>query len=247
GLLVATMGASNVLWIDAASFAISALIFLAFVPAIASQMTSKSRYIDEVLDGLRFIRRDQMLWTFVLLAAILNFVGAPLFSVVLPVYVKETYDSPRALGFMIAGFGAGAIAGALAYGSRGHRYSRWALMIGLLAIASAAFSVMVLLPALVLAIAVLAMVGIANGVVNPIVSTILQERTPSDLRGRVFGTVSATAMVAAPAGMLLAGAALEATGIRVILGTIAAAFVAVTVVFGVQPSLREMDRAPEVR
>jgi MFS family permease len=89
------------------------------------------------------------------------------------------------------------------------------------------------------------MVGIANGVVNPIVSTILQERTPADLRGRVFGTVSATAMVAAPAGMLLAGAALEATGIRVILGTIAAAFVAVTVVFGVQPSLRDMDRVPQ--
>jgi MFS family permease len=244
GFLIAGVGASNVLWIDAATFGISALIFAGFVPASARQVAPNTRYLDDVMDGLRFLRRDRMLWTFVMLAAILNFVGSPLFAVVLPVYAKETYDSPRALGFMIAGFGAGAIVSALAYGTIGHRYSRWALTVGLLVIASTAFTVMVLLPPLALAIPILAVVGIANGIINPLISTILQERTPPDLRGRVFGTVSATAMVAAPAGMLLAGAALEAAGVRAVIGTIAAVFAAVTIVFMSRPALREMDRPP---
>lgn len=245
GLLVSALGASKVLWIDAASFGLSAIIFAAFMPSLPAQARSEGRYRDEVTEGIRFLRRDRMLWTIVVLAAILNFVGSPLFAVVLPVYVKETYDSPSALGLMIAGLGAGAVIGALGYGSFGDRYSRWGSMVGVLSLASSAFVVMVLLPPLAIAVAVQAVVGVANGVVNPIISTVLQERTPAELRGRVFGTVAATAMVAAPAGMLIAGGALEVVGVQTVLGVIAAAFVLVTIVFAIQPSLRDMDRVVE--
>jgi MFS family permease len=245
GLLVSTLGASNVLWIDAASFALSALIFAVFVPSLPAKERNEGSFRDEVLEGLRFLRRDQMLWAIVVLAAILNFVGAPLFAVVLPVYVKETYDSPSALGLMIAGLGAGAVIGALGYGSIGHRYSRWRSMVALLFLASTSFVAMVLLPPLAVAVGVLVVVGVANGVINPIIATVLQERTPAELRGRVFGTVSATAMVATPAGMLIAGVALEAAGVRTVLAVIATAFVLVTVAFTIQPSVRDMDRVPK--
>jgi MFS family permease len=245
GILIAWLGASNVLWLDAASFAVSALMIAAVVPTAVRQIVSRGRYLDEVLDGLRFLKRDRMLSTFLVLAAILNFVGAPLFAVVLPVYTKETYDSPRALGVMIAGFGAGAIGGALAYGAFGQRYSRWAMNVVLLIVASIAFTAMVYLPPLAISVVVLAVVGATTGVVNPLISTVVQERTPPELRGRVFGTVGASAMIAAPAGMLLAGGALETIGIRAVLGTIAGVFVAVTLAFVAQPALREMDRLPE--
>jgi MFS family permease len=244
GILIAWLGASNVLWLDAASFALSAAMIGALVPGVAPWTDGAGRFLDEVLDGLRFLRRDRMLSTFLALAAVLNFVGAPLFAVVLPVYTKATYDSPRALGIMIAGFGAGAIGGAIAYGAFGQRYSRWALNVWLLIVASLAFTALVFLPPLVISVVVLAVVGFATGIVNPLISTILQERTPPDLRGRVFGTVGASAMVAAPAGMLLAGGALETAGIRAVLGTIAAVFTAVTVIFVAQPALRDMDRPP---
>lgn len=242
GVLIAWLDASNVLWIDAFSFAISAALIALLVPASQPILQAGGRFVDEVMEGWRFLRRDRMLSTFLALAAVLNFVGAPLFAVVLPVYVKETYDSPRALGIMIAGFGAGAVAGALGYGAIGHRFSRWLTNVVVLIIASAAFSAMVLLPPLAIAVVVLAVVGVATGTVNPLISTVLQERTPPDLRGRVFGTVSASAMVAAPAGMLLAGAASETIGIRAVLAIIAAVFILVTIVFVAQPSLRDMDR-----
>jgi MFS family permease len=245
GVLIAALGASNVLWIDAVSFAISAVIFAVFVPASAPHPQSGDHYLDEVMAGLRFLRGDRALWTLLLLAAVLNFVGAPLFAVVLPVYVKETYDNARDLGFLIAGFGAGAIVSAAAYGAIGPRLPRWATTVAMLVVASAAFCVTVLLPPLVIAVLVFAVVGIANGTINPLITTILQERTPPELLGRVFGSVAASSMVAAPAGMLLAGLAIDAAGLRAVLGAIAAAFVVVTLVFLVQPSLKGMDRLLE--
>src|SRR5262249_36719755 len=100
GVLIAALGASDVLWLDAASFALSALIFAVFVPASVRHSQAGGRYLDEVMDGLHFLRRDRALWTLVVLAAILNFVGAPLFAVVLPVYVMEYSESAPHLGIM---------------------------------------------------------------------------------------------------------------------------------------------------
>jgi MFS family permease len=242
GLLVVAIGASNVLWIDAASFFVSALLFAVYVPSMKSHLEDSGRYLDDVLDGLRFLRSDSALWTFLTLAAILNFVGSPLFAVVLPVYANDLYNSPRALGVMIGGFGAGAILGAMAYGAFGHRYSRWAINVGVLALASLAFGLMITLPSIPVSVVILALMGLANGVLNPLIMTVLQERTPPELRGRVFGTVIATALVAAPAGLLLAGIALETIGIRAVLGIMAGAFTLVTLTFFVQPSLRHMER-----
>jgi MFS family permease len=242
GLLVVVIGASKVLWIDAASFLVSALLFAVYVPSMRSRVEDSGRYLDDVLDGLRFLRRDSALWTYLTLAAILNFVGSPLFAVVLPVYANDLYHSPRALGAMIGGFGAGAIAGSLAYGSIGHRYSRWAINVAVLALASLAFVFLIALPSIPVSVIILAAMGFANGVLNPLIMTVLQERTPPELRGRVFGTVVATALIAAPAGLLLAGAAIEAIGIRAVLGIMAGAFSLVTLAFFVQPSLRRMER-----
>jgi MFS family permease len=247
GVLVAVVGASKVLWIDAASFFISAMLFAVYVPEMKSLLESGGRYIDDVLDGLRFLRRDSALWTFLSLAAILNFVGSPLFAVVLPVYANDLFDSPRALGVMIGGFGAGAIVGALAYGAIAHRYSRWAINVSVLALASLAFGLLITLPSIPVSVIILAVMGFANGTLNPLIMTVLQERTPPELRGRVFGTVVATALIAAPAGLLLAGLALETIGIRAVLGIMAGAFTLVTLVFLVRPSLRQMERTAAPR
>jgi MFS family permease len=242
GILVVAIGATKVLWIDAASFFLSALLFAAYVPERRSHFESSGRYLDDVLDGLRFLRGDSALWTFLTLSAVLNFVASPLFAVVLPVYANDLYDSPRALGVMIGGFGAGAIVGALTYGAIGHRYSRWAINVFVLALAAVAFALLITLPSIPLSVAILAVMGFANGALNPLIMTVLQERTPPELRGRVFGTVIATALIAAPAGLLLAGLALETIGIRAVFGIMAGAFTLVTLVFFVQPSLRNMER-----
>ncbi|HEU5423664.1 MAG TPA: MFS transporter, partial [Nitrolancea sp.] len=63
GVLIAFIGASNVLWLDAASFVVSAAIVAGSIPAAsqASERTVSGRYLDDLKAGLRFVRDDRLL------------------------------------------------------------------------------------------------------------------------------------------------------------------------------------------
>jgi MFS family permease len=56
--------------------------------------------------------------------------------------------------------------------------------------------------------------GIVIGPVNPFMVTIRHERSPTELRGRVFASYSAIAMAAQPLGMLAAGSSIEQFGLH---------------------------------
>ena len=56
GVCIALMGSRDVLWLDAASFFISAAIFLLLVPSTLVEGVQEGRYLDQVWEGLSFIR-----------------------------------------------------------------------------------------------------------------------------------------------------------------------------------------------
>lgn len=127
GVLIALFSAGNVLWIDAASFLVSAVALASVLPAVTKEPASTSReagYFRQIGESLRFVRRDQLLLTMLVILALVNFVTVPLFDVILPVYARQVFDSAVALGIMMAGFGAGALISILIYGAIGHRLSR---------------------------------------------------------------------------------------------------------------------------
>ena len=81
----------------------------------------------------------------------------------------------------------------------------------------------------------------ALGPLNPLTITAFQERTPPGLRGRVFGTLQAVSMAAAPVGLLGAGVLLERLGLQPTLLVLAVAFLAVALwAFG-NAALRGLD------
>ncbi len=60
GVMIVAFGASNVLWIDAASFAISALLMATFVPdTIRETPREMGSYLHELIAGLRFVRYER--------------------------------------------------------------------------------------------------------------------------------------------------------------------------------------------
>ncbi len=246
GVLIAHLGASNVLWIDAATFAVSALIISALVPSMPLHQRQSRRYHDEVLDGFRFLRQDRLLLTIMIIAAILNFVGPPTFTVVMPVFARQEFGSAQALGFILAGFGAGSLIGGAAFGMVGSRLPRRAASIALLGLSSAAIAGMAWLPSVVVSTVLTGVFGFAVGSVNPLVYTLLQERVPPDLRGRIFGTVLGIALLAAPVGMLVAGTSVQALGVRTVFLAVAAVQALVTLSMLFQPALKEMDRPRSV-
>ena len=96
------------------------------------------------------------------------------------------------------------------------------------------------MPVLLLAVTIS---GIGAGPLNAIIGTILFERVPSDMRGRVLGMLTAAAWMTMPLGMLLGGALTEQLGVRTLLIAIAAIYVTATISLAFIPILRDMDRA----
>ena len=83
-------------------------------------------------------------------------------------------------------------------------------------------------PPFYLALAALFCGGLAAGQLNPLIMTLVQERTPAALRGRVFGIITPLALIAAPLGMVMAGFLIEWLDVIVVLLIIALIYLLVT-------------------
>jgi MFS family permease len=239
--LIATIGASKVLWFDAASFAISALIFGVFVTDVRHVPEKRGSFMDDVWEGVRFLFQDKALRAILVAATVSNFLFTPLFSVALPVYAKDTYGHASDLGIMFASVAAGAIAGALAYGIVGARLNKRFMIVFCFALFAFPFFVLVASPPLPIVAAAMFVVGIGSGTLNPLAITLLQERSPAEMRARILGAVTAIAMAASPLGALIGGTLVSALSATAVIVGISVASLAVTVWLGAQSALAELD------
>lgn len=242
GIGIAWLDASTVLWIDGVSFFVSAALYWAVVPSFRHHHETGEPYWDQVMSGLRFLRGAPALFTITVISAAINLLTAPLYGIMLAVLAKEAYGSSKALGWMLGAQGGGALASLLLYSARGaHWPRRRTVLIGFLL-----FSLPTMMVAMVhhlwLAVAAMAITGLGLGPINPVVYTILQERTPPAMRGRVFGGVTATALVASPLGMLIAGSVVQHFGTRPVIFAIGVLLALCASPIAFLPALREMER-----
>lgn len=248
GFIIAVLGPSNALWLDAASFAVSATLVTLAVPPrpYAPVERGAEGYVAQLRAGFAFVRRQRLIATMLITFGLVNFLQAPLFAVLLPVYADRVFGSAVPLGVMLAGFGGGSLAGSLLYSAVGPRLPRRPTFIGAFVISALPSGALAFAPPLFPATAALAIIGLAAGPLNPIALTLIQERTPEGMLGRVMGLVMATATLAMPLGMVTSGLLLEAIGLARTLALIAGATILVSLSLLVNPALREMD-APQVK
>ena len=159
GILIAVLGASSVLLLDAATFALSAVLIAAAVPSPtrlagptaddpAEEPPGETGYLAELTAGLAFIWHDRLILSIAAVAAIASLLLEPLLSAVLPVFAKTIYGSAVDLGIVLAGFGDGSLAGALLFGAFGPRLPRRATLVVTNFTIAAAFWVLSLTPSL---------------------------------------------------------------------------------------------------
>ena len=74
----------------------------------------------------------------------------------------------------------------------------------------------------------------------------MQTRAPQHLRGRVVGVMTGLMYAAGPLGLLVAGPLADAAGLRATFLALAVPILLVGLIACALPSLRELDRAPEV-
>ncbi|HEX5164544.1 MAG TPA: MFS transporter, partial [Thermomicrobiales bacterium] len=225
GIFIAAVGASNVLWLDAASFGISALLMLAFVPETARDASrAMGGYLRELADGVRFVRFEPVLLPLILFFAAMNLVIGPVDALIVPVYASEIFGSAVAFGLMAAASGAGALAGTALMGWIGHRLPRRAVFAGGFMAVPLALAALALTPALPLTLTVMALLGLALGMTNILEYTVYFERIPEQMRARVMGLAGALGWWTVPLGRIVVGFLLEPLGLSSTLALLAVLF-----------------------
>jgi MFS family permease len=243
GVLIGVMGATTVLLVDAATFALGFLLIALFVRV--SGRVSETDESRGLAAGVRFLFRDRLLrpWS---LAIIVGDVGWLAFFVAMPFLVLTRFgDQPEILGWILGGFGVGAVLGnvvifrivrgidQLLVGSVGEVFMIAPIWLFLADVA----------PGFLVASMVAA--GLANGVVNAPIWTIFTLRIPPALRTKAWAAIVATTSLLGPLVLLGTGPALDSFGLTETLLAIFAVQTAAGLLFMVA-GLRERVRSAVV-
>ncbi|WP_433113693.1 MFS transporter [Micromonospora sp. CA-246542] len=232
-LLVERLGGTAALYVNTATFLLSAALVAALVTRPEPQGSARpaTRFRADFVEGWTFLTSHPLLLAILGVVVITNFIDDAFTPVLLPLYAERVLGDPQLLGWLIAATGVGAVLGTFLYApaSRTLLKDRYVTFVGCFAVVAAARIAMTFLPNLWIMIVLMFVVGLASGPLNPLITTVIQERTPEQVLGRVFGAVMALAFVAAPVGILFAGWLAELAGIRWVLIVFAVAYVALIV------------------
>jgi MFS family permease len=245
GGLILLIGTSNLLWFDALSFAISALLIGLFAPPtspIPQIQQSESSYLKSLWSGVRFIQHDSLILSLVIVILITNMIDAAFFSVIAPVYVKENFHSPLPLGILSAALGGAGFVGTFIFAAIGHRLPRRLTFgLGFTIGGALRFWMFLLFPILPLLIAWSIIAGLAISPINPLTDTIMQERLPVEMRARVFGTMSAGFLAGVPIGTFASGYIVSWLGLPTTILIMGTLYLLATLSLLVNPVLKGME------
>ena len=237
GLLVVAFGALNVLFVDAATFLISAALVGALVPGRldrvgepeATPETEVGGYWSQLRTGMDFTVRDRLLRAVVLVVVVTNLFDAASSAVLLPVYADRELGGAVAFGLLVGAMGGGALVGSLVFGVIGHRLPRRLTFTAAFTLAGGPvyFALAAGLPLPVLLVLKL-LAGFCAGAINPLFAVVMLERIPAGLRARVFGLVNAGCWAGMPLGALLGGLAVDHLGMTATLLIVGTAYLFIT-------------------
>ncbi|WP_256041491.1 MFS transporter [Cryobacterium sp. SO1] len=251
------LGPLNALLIDAVTFAVSALLLGVGVPRYAdarpadpeaaapapstpgpdharpsetpTQPATRRGYWTDLAAGIRFLHHRPLLRNLVLMIVVTNCFDAAGLTVLMPAYASTVGADGAIFGVMVAVFSGGALAGAGLFTWLGQRWPRRPVLVisFLLAGAPPYLAMAAAVPVPVL-LAVLAVAGLAAGSINPLITTVLYERVPRQLRARVLGAMTTGVSLGLPLGSLGAGVAVTAAGLAPVLLAVGAVYALVT-------------------
>jgi MFS family permease len=244
GVLISLVNPWGAIWFDAVSFVICAVLVSALVRVPAAAVVAagtgeghatidgeatetpapagpvpvpapaRESYLDELLGGLRYLRRDHLIRNMVSMLAVTNLFAQAALVIFIPLWIDLRLNhSPVALGFIGAGFALGAILGNAVFTAVGPRLPRYlTFVLGYLVGGAPRFLVMAFSHNLSAVVAVWFVSGFALSSANPTIGAMVYQRVPSALLARVSGLVTGVAFIGLSIGGIVGGWAVEVLG-----------------------------------
>jgi MFS family permease len=203
GLLIAELGISTALLVDAASF-LAIAILMASTRGLPAARVERERFRERFAAGMHFARSNTLVRTLLIGEAM----ALILFTLVIPIeviYAKESLGTTSAgFGILLASWGAGIVVGSLIYLLVRKRSTLLLIVVSTAAI-GIAYLGMAKAETLLVACLVSIVGGAGNGVQWISVVTALQEHTPTDYQARIVGLLESLGAAMPGVGYLLGG------------------------------------------
>jgi MFS family permease len=219
-LLVAGGWFGAVVLIDVASYLVAAAV----LTGVATGSTgSAARRAPRIMDGLRHVTGTPVLRGLLLSSWAYWTANAALTALLVPFVAGRLHGSGQALGYLIAGLGAGYLCGSAL---SGHLIARWATRTVLtVAYSSVGLCFLVMFTATTLPVALVAVTagGVPGAVAQVATGHRVQASTPDSVLGRVSAAFHTSDAVAAVTGALAAPAVVALAGLGTALRLLSAA------------------------
>lgn len=249
GLMLSFEG-STVLWITAATSLAAAAATLLMphgtgapmaAPEPAAAESSAWKQLQQGWSTL--FRGDKTLRAATIVTLVMVGTLVALQGIILPAHFS-LLNRPGHLGFILTALAAGTLAGGILYAGwcSGAGRRRW-LAAGLAGTTSGLAILGALPPSWVL-FAGAFVLGLASGLLGCVTGTLMVERIPDEMLGRIMGTQNSLALLAAPLGMVAAALIAERHGLTAAGLTVAASWALAAVWAWGSPSLRLPENAP---
>ena len=186
GVLVGVMGIDGVYYLIVAFYAASTLVLFRVLPQTVPPRASPTTVRNDLIDGLRFIRRSPSLLALLSMAVVPIAFGMP-YQLLMPVFAVDVLDlDASGLGYLMAATGVGALVGSFLLAFLGDFRHKGKLLL----IASALFGAFLVFFAnsnyFLLSLFLLAVVGMTNSIYMTVNNTLLQINSSDAMRGRVM-------------------------------------------------------------
>jgi MFS family permease len=187
----------------------------------------------ELISGLRYIAGDRLLFSLILIAAMVNLFIFPYIYTLMPVFARDILVvSASGFGQLMAGAGLGAVLGALAAGSLPQSAHRGRFLIGAVIAWPLSLIALSYSRSFFISMVLLVSAGMAQGISMALVQALLLIRSTEEMRGRVSGA-RAFAITTLSFGTLLTGYEVSLWGVPAafIINSSVFIFIAILIVF----------------
>ena len=171
---------------------------------------------------------------------IANFIFAPL-TILLAAWAKDVvHAGAGGYGLLEGSFLIGSLVGTLSVNILTARFHRGKLVVWGVVFMGLPLILFAFIPNIYLNAALLAIIGLMNGIVNISIITVFQQRVPDAMMGRVFGLLIGLGMLAVPLGIALGGIVADYVSLTYLFAALGVAMMLVGLSLFRQPAVAEL-------
>lgn len=144
--------------------------------------------LSTVVQGLKYVKGQQLIWGALVVAAIINLTGFPFHTSLMPIFARDVLGTgSTGLGILMSAFGIGALVGSLVLASVPNLKNAGRLLIGAVVVWHLSMVVFSISTSFYVSLSILLLTGMAFSWTLVLILTVLMRTAMPEFRGRIMG------------------------------------------------------------